>query len=198
MVDTAFKQQGRFKICKGGIMKKVYVLLAEGFELLEAAAPIDVMRRAGIKVVTLSLNKTLEVNSAQDVMVKADDMFGDYKDADGIFLPGGYSGYENLFKSDEAMVLTKYYLDNNKLVAAICGAPSSIGRRRMIDGRNITLHFSTHELVKDFCNIVDTPIVKDGNLITASGSGYSQALGFAILEYLAPETIEKVKKGMTL
>lgn len=179
-------------------MKKVYVLLAEGFEILEAVAPIDVMKRAGIKVVTLSLNKTLEVNSAQNVMVKADDMFGDYKDADGIFLPGGYSGYENLFKSDEAMALTKYYLDNNKLVAAICGAPSSIGRRRMIDGRNITLHFATHDLVKDFCNIVDAPIVVDGNLITASGSGYSQALGFEILKYLAPETIEKVKTGMTL
>ena len=179
-------------------MKKVYVLLAEGFEILEAVAPIDVMRRAGIKVVTLSLNKTLEVNSAQNVTVKADDMFGDYKDADGIFLPGGYSGYENLFKSDEAMALTKYYLDNEKMVAAICGAPSSLGIRRMIDGRNITLHFSTHELVKDFCNIIDEPIVKDKNLITASGSGYSQELGFTILEYLAPETIEKVKIGMTL
>ena len=167
-------------------MKKVYVLLAEGFEVLEAIAPIDVMRRAGIKVVTLSLNKTLEVNSAQNVMVKADDMLGSYKDGDGIFLPGGYSGYENLFKSDEAMELTKYYLDNRKMVAAICGAPSSLGRRRMIDGRNITLHFSTHELVKD------------KNLITASGSGYSQELGFAILEYLAPETIEKVKIGMTI
>ena len=179
-------------------MKKVYVLLAEGFEVLEAIAPIDVMRRAGIKVVTLSLNKTLDVNSAQNVMVKADDMLGSYKDGDGIFLPGGYSGYENLFKSDEAMELTKYYLDNGKMVAAICGAPSSLGRRRMIDGRNITLHFSTHELVKDFCNIIDEPIVKDKNLITASGSGYSQELGFAILEHLAPETIEKVKIGMTI
>lgn len=179
-------------------MKKVYVLLAEGFEILEAMAPVDVMRRAGIKVVTLSLNKTLEVNSAQNVMVKADDLLGDYKDADGIFLPGGYSGYENLFKSEEAMALTKYYLDNNKMVAAICGGPSSIGRRRMIDGRNITLHFSTHELVKDFCNIIDEPIVRDGNLITGSGSGYSVELGFEILKYLAPETIEKVKKGMTL
>lgn len=179
-------------------MIKVYVLLAEGFEILEAMAPIDVMRRAGIKVVTLSLNKTLEVNSAQNVTVKADDMFGDYKDADGIFLPGGYSGYENLFKSDEAMALTKYYLDNGKLVAAICGAPSSIGRRRMIDGRKITIHPSTRNLVSEFCNVVDEPIVRDGNLLTGSGSGYSQDLGFAILEYLAPETIEKVKVGMTL
>ena len=179
-------------------MKKVYVLLAEGFEILEAVAPIDVMRRAGIKVATLSLNKTLEVNSAQNVMVKADDMFGEYKDADGVFLPGGYSGYENLFKSDETMALTKYYLDNGKMVAAICGAPSAMGRRRIIDERNITLHFSTHNLVAEFCNIIDKPVVKDGNLLTASGSGYSQDLGFAILEYLAPETIEKVKKGMTL
>lgn len=179
-------------------MKKIYVLLAEGFEILEAMAPIDVMRRAGIKVVTLSLNKTLEVNSAQGVMVKADDLFGDYKDADGIFLPGGYSGYENLFKSDEAMKLTKYYLDNSKLVVAICGAPSSIGRRRMIDNRNITLHFGCYNLVKDFCNIIDKPIVLDKNLLTASGSGYSQELGFAILDYLAPEKIADVKKGMTL
>lgn len=179
-------------------MKKVYVLLAEGFEILEAMAPIDIMRRAGIKVVTLSINKTLEVNSAQGVMVKADELFKDYKDASGIFLPGGYSGYENLFKSDEAMELTKYYLDNNRLVAAICGAPSSLGRRRMIDNRNITLHFGCYDLVKDFCNIIKKPIVLDGNLLTASGSGYSQELGFEILKYLTPDKIDDVKKGMTL
>lgn len=179
-------------------MKKVYVLLAEGFEILEAIAPIDIMKRAGINVVTLSLNKTLEVNSSQNIKIIADKLFDNYEDGDGIFLPGGYPGYENLFNSNDAMALTKYYLDNDKLVIAICGAPSSIGRRRIIDNRNITLHFGCYNLVENFCNIIDKPIVLDKNLLTGSGSGYAQELGFSILKYLKPEKIQEVKKGMTI
>ena len=89
-------------------MKKIYFLLAEGFELIETTTPIDILKRAGIKVITLSLGKTLEVNSAQDIKIIADDFLRDYKDASGIFLAGGYSHYENLPKSDEALKLIKY------------------------------------------------------------------------------------------
>lgn len=180
--------------------KKIYVLLAEGFEILEAMAPVDIMRRAGIQVVTLSLNDTLEVKSSHNVVVKADMLFAkdEYKDGDGIFVPGGYPGYENIYKCDKAMDLIKFYLDENKMVAAICGAPSVLARKRIIDNKTITLHFATQDDAKEICNIMDEPVVVDSNLITASGSGYSVEIGLAILEYLAPNTISDVKKGMTL
>ena len=179
-------------------MKKIYVLLADGFEIAEAFVPVDIMRRANLDVVTLSLNSDLQVTSSHNIEVKADKLFDEFKDGDAIFVPGGYPGYENIYKCDKAMDLIKYYLDNKKLVAAICGAPSILARKRIIDKRNITVHFACTEDAKGVCNILDKHLVVDGNLITASGSGYSQEIGFAILEYLAPETIEDVKKGMTL
>lgn len=178
--------------------KKIYVLLADGFEILEAMAPVDIMRRAGIEVVTLSLNDTLQVNSSHNVNVIADKLFDKFEDGDGIFVPGGYPGYENIYNCKEAMNLIKYYLDNNKMVAAICGAPSVLAKERIIDNRNITLHFATQEEAKKLCNVIDKPVVVDKNLITASGSGYSIEIGFAILEYFVPEAIPEVKKGMTL
>lgn len=181
-------------------MKKVYVLLADGFETIEALAPTDIMLRAGIKVETLSLNEGLEVASAHNIKVKADKLLSseDFKDADGIFLPGGYPGYENLLKSDKAMNLAKYYLESGKLLGAICGAPSSLARKGIINGKNVTLHFSCYNLVGNSCTIHDKPVVVDGNLITGSGAGYSIDLGLALVNYLVPEKLADVKKAMTI
>lgn len=181
-------------------MKKVYVLLADGFEIIEAFAPTDIMRRAGIEVETLSLNDGLEVSSSHNITVKADKLFSseEFKDADGIFFPGGYPGYENLLKSDKAMDLAKYYLESGKLLGAICGAPSSLARKGIIDGKNITLHFGCYELVGNCCSIQDKPVVVDRNLITGSGAGYSIDLGLALVNYLVPEKLANVKKAMTI
>lgn len=182
-------------------MKKVYVLLANGFEVIEALAPVDIMTRAGIEVVTLSLNDDLEVSSSHNILVKADRLLSseDYTDGDGIVFPGGYPGYENLLKSDKAMALAKYYLENGKLVGAICGAPSSLGRKGLLDGRDVTLHFGCYDLlVGKKCNIHDKPVVVDKNLITGSGAGYSIDFGLALVNYLAPEKLADVKKAMTI
>lgn len=179
-------------------MKKIYFLLAEGFELIETTTPIDILKRAGIKVVTLSLGKTLEVNSAQDIKIIADDFLRDYKDASGIFLAGGYSHYENLPKSDEALKLIKYYLKNQKLVITISGAPYALAKKDLITGKTVSVHQSFLEETKKFCNISNLPITIDDNLITCRGTGYSQDLSFEILKILAPDKLEKVKKGLGL
>ena len=179
-------------------MKKIYFLLAEGFELIETTTPIDILKRAGIKVITLSLGKTLEVNSAQDIKIIADDFLRDYKDASGIFLAGGYSHYENLPKSDEALKLIKYYLKNQKLVIAISGAPYALAKKNLITGKTVSVHQSFLEETKKFCNISNLPITIDDNLITCRGTGYSQDLAFEIIKILAPDKLEKVKKGLGL
>lgn len=179
-------------------MKKIYVLLADGFEIAEAFVPVDIMRRAKFEVITLSLNKDLMVKSSHNIKVMADKIFDSFKDGDGIYVPGGYPGYENIFNSKKAMDLIKYYFDSNKLVAAICGAPSILARKKIIENRNITLHSATIDDAKGVCKIINKPVVVDNNLITASGSGYSQEMGFAILEYFVPTKIHEVKKGMSL
>lgn len=179
-------------------MKKVYVLLGEGFELIEATVPIDILKRAKIKVTTLSLNRDIFVNSAQNIIIKADDIFADYKDGDCIILPGGYSGYENLFRSEECLKLIKYYLKNKKIVVAISGAPLFLIKNNLISGKNITIHYSNSNLVGDICNVLDNPIVIDDNLITVCGTGHMQELGFKLIEILATEKLEKIKKGMNI
>lgn len=180
-------------------MKKVYVLLANGFEVIEALAPVDIMRRAGIEVITLSLNDNVEVISSHNIKVIADRIFDkEFKDGDGIYFPGGYPGYENLLKSKKAMELGKYYLENNKLVGAICGAPSSLARAGIINGKNITLHFGCYDLIGDRCNIIDREIVIDENLITGSGAGYSVEMGLALVNYLVPEKIADIKRALTI
>lgn len=179
-------------------MKKIYFLLAEGFELIETTTPIDIFKRTGIKVVTLSLGKTLEVNSAQDIKIIADDFLEDYKDANGIFLAGGYSFYENLPKSDEAFRLIKYYLKNQKLVIAISGAPYTLAKKNLIIGKTVSVHQSFLKETQKFCDISNSPITIDDNLITCKGTGYSQELAFEIIKILVPDRLEKVKKGLGL
>ena len=97
------------------------------------------------------------------------------------------------------MSLAKYYLENGKLVGAICGAPSSLGRKGLLDGRDVTLHFGCYDLLAGKkCNIHDKPVVIDKNLITGSGAGYSIDFGLALVNYLASEKLADVKKAMTI
>lgn len=133
-------------------MKKVYVLLADGFELIEALTPVDVLRRGGADVVTVSITSEKDVMSAQKVLVKADTTLKetDLKDGDMIVLPGGYPGYVNLGNSKEAVELIKYYVINDKFVGAICGAPSILGNNGIASGKKITCHTSVKELMKNY------------------------------------------------
>ena len=92
--------------------KKVYVLLAEGFELIEAMTPVDVLRRGGVEVVTVSITDNREVTSAQKAPVISDTTLKekDITDGDMIILPGGYPGYVNLGESQEVGKVLKYYV----------------------------------------------------------------------------------------
>ena len=181
-------------------MKKVYVLLADGFELIEALTPVDVLRRGGADVVTVSITSEKDVMSAQKVLVKADTTLKetDLKDGDMIVLPGGYPGYVNLGNSKEAVELIKYYVINDKFVGAICGAPSILGSNGLASGKKITCHTSVKELMKNY-QYEEKNIVKDEKLITGMGAGYALDFAFKLAEVLLePDTINKIKTGMEL
>lgn len=181
-------------------MKKVYVLLADGFELIEALTPVDVLRRGGADVVTVSITSEKDVMSAQKVLVKADTTLKetDLKDGDMIVLPGGYPGYVNLGNSKEVVELIKYYVINDKFVGAICGAPSILGNNGIASGKKITCHTSVKELMKNY-QYEEKNIVKDEKLITGMGAGYALDFAFKLVEVLLePDTINKIKTGMEL
>lgn len=117
----------------------IYVLLADGFEEIEAITPIDIMRRAGLDVRTVSVSEDLYVTGAHDICVKADiSMKGvNLGMMDMLVLPGG-PGHENLDKSKYVHELIDYAAENGKYIAAICAAPSVIGKIGLLKGKKAT------------------------------------------------------------
>ncbi len=182
-------------------MKKVYLFLADGFETIEALAPVDILRRCGIEVVTLSITDSKKVTSSQNIPVEADGILSgtDLSDGDMIVLPGGAPGYTNLGKSSEVIRHSRDYLESpDKFLGAICGAPSVLEAAGLLKGRKLICHYSVKDLIKDGV-IVDDKVVQDGNLITASGAGLGIDFGLKLAEVLVGvEKVTEVKKGMTI
>lgn len=166
-------------------MSKVYVFLADGFETVEALAPVDVMRRAGIDVVTVSIMDTPSVVSAQGVTVTADVMFGAaaFGDASALVLPGGGTGTENL--SAHAALCAELETADSKgiLVAAICAAPMVLGRIGLLKGRKATCYPGCEGDLFG-AEYTAVSVEEDGNIITGCGPGASFDFGFAIVERL--------------
>ena len=181
-------------------MKKVYILLAEGFELIEAMSPLDVLRRGGVHVETISLASTLEVKSAQKVTVIADKKFNidELTDGDMLVLPGGYPGYVNLKENKDVVDLVKYYLQKDKYIGAICGAPSLLGENKLINGKKFTCHSSVVDSMDKKMYSKDD-VVRDGKLITSCGAGHGVEFGLELAKvFLDEKAIENIRKGMEL
>ena len=124
-------------------MKKVYVFLADGFEDVEALIPVDVLRRGGVDVTTVSISDFPLVTSAHGVNIEADIMFeqGDFSDADLIFLPGGMPGASNLFAHKGVCKIVVDQFAAGKKVAAICAAPGVVlGQLGILEGKKATCY----------------------------------------------------------
>ena len=166
-------------------MSKVYLFLADGFETVEALAPADVMRRAGIEVVTVSIMGRRSVVSAQNVPVVADALYEDicFCDADAMVLPGGGTGTDNLSAHEPLRALLVNAHAEGKLVAAICAAPMVFGRIGILKGRKATCYPGCEGDLFG-AEYTAAPVEKDGNIITGCGPGVSFDFGFAIVERL--------------
>ncbi len=162
----------------------VYVLLANGFEEIEAITPIDIMKRAGIEVKTVTITDDLYVMGAHDILVKADMKLTDVKkeDMDLLMLPGG-GGHINLDESQNVHGLINYAYENNKYIAAICASPSIIGKMGLLKGKKATA-FPGFEKFLLGADVVADKVVVDGKIITAKGAGASAEFGFSIVEKL--------------
>ena len=164
-------------------MGKVYVFLADGFETVEALAPVDVMRRAGLDVVTVSIMGRKDVLSAQNVTVVADEVYENvsFADADALVLPGGGVGTDNLSAHEPLCTLLVDACSRGLLVAAICAAPMVFGRIGILVGKRATCYPGCEG---DLFNAQYTAkaVEQDGNILTACGPGASFDFGFAIVE----------------
>ncbi len=163
----------------------VALLLADGFEEIEALTPVDVLRRAGIKVVTYSINGDLCVCGTHNIMVDADDVIENinYEDVEAVILPGGMPGADNLENCREVQELLEYAAENPVLMCAICAAPKVLGKFGYLEGKRATCFPGFEENLLGATATADRVTV-DGNIITSKGMGTAMDFSLAILEYL--------------
>ncbi len=157
----------------------VYVFLAKGFEELEALAPVDVLRRAGIEVKTVGVTGK-RVSGSHRISVNCDIHIKDatFDNLDGIILPGGMPGTLNLEKDATVQDFIDFAAKNDKLIGAICAAPSILGHKGLLQGKNVTC-YTGFEKELPGAHVLDRPAVRDGNIITGWGAG--GAMDFALL-----------------
>ncbi len=176
----------------------VYVFLADGFEEIEALAPVDFLRRAGITVKTASLKGKSAVG-AHNIEVTADINIDDVsldEDVDAVILPGGMPGSQNLFDDKRVHRAIDFAVDNNKLVCAICAAPFILGRKGLLKGKNATCFPGFQEELLG-ATVINQGVVKDGNIITAQGAGVAWEFGEKIASVLVGSEIsQKILLGL--
>ena len=147
------------------------MFLANGFEETEALVTLDLLRRAGIEAVTVGIGNDV-IDGTHGIRVYSDIREADIclENCDGIILPGGMPGTENLYASKAVCDAVDFCAENNKLICAICAAPIILGRKGLLMGERAVC-FPGFEDELSGAVIENVPCVKSGNFITAKGAG---------------------------
>lgn len=167
----------------------VYVFLADGFEIIEALAPVDMLTRAKIDIKTVGIGKKV-ITSSCGVAVTADiidDEFN-YEDVEAIVLPGGMPGTLNLENSSLVQSVIDKANENGILICAICAAPSILGHKGLLKGKN-AIAFPGFEEALEGAIVSAEHVVTDGDFITAKGAGVAVDFGLEIVKKLRGEEI---------
>jgi len=163
--------------------KKIAVHLADGFEEIEAISIIDVLRRADLDVLTVSVTGKLEVNGAHQIKVLADELFEnvDYSHIYMIVLPGGMPGASNLNAHEGLKSQIVKFSNENKPLAAICAAPLVFGNLGLLNGKQAVCYPGFEKYLKG-AEVLTIPVVESGNFITGRGPGVAIAFALKIVE----------------
>ena len=162
------------------------LFLAEGFEEIEALATVDIIRRAGIELVTISIGDDRTVTGSHNIPVIADTVISkvDIKSLDAVILPGGAPGFKNLEKCAALTDHLAFFADSSdKMLAAICGAPSILGHLGLLKGRTATIYPGMESELTGAVVKKDRVVI-DKNLITSRGAGTAVDFALAIVGYL--------------
>ncbi|NQJ71686.1 DJ-1/PfpI family protein [Streptococcus suis] len=164
-------------------MVKVAVMLANGFEEIEALAPVDIFRRADFQCDMIGLT-SIRVEGSHAIKVEADSLFdGDLSQYDLIVLPGGMPGSLNLRDDDRLIAELQKAVTNGKRVAAICAAPIVLDRAGLLAGRRYTC-FPGKEADIASGSHVENNVVVDGPIITSRGAGTSLEFAYKLVDLL--------------
>ena len=189
---------------RGIFMKKVLVLLADGFEEIEALTPVDYLRRAGAEVTVAATGKTLRtVDGAHGITVTADITLDSWLDQcselpDAVVVPGGMPGASNIADTKKALELIDAMVSQKKLVCAICASPAVVlSKTKALNGRKWTCYPGMEDIAADFLNMhSDDAFVKDGTLITGRGPGAAEQFSMEIVRTMFGDDVySKIKKA---
>ncbi|GHU51966.1 thiazole biosynthesis protein ThiJ [Clostridia bacterium] len=180
-------------------MANAAVFYLENFEVVEALAPVDVLRRGGVSVTTVSLGDELAVRSSHGVTVTADKLFSDIEeqDFDILILPGG-AGTEGYMSKPEFLAKVKAHGESGGKIGAICAAPSVIGRLELLRGKKAVC-FPGYEKYLEGAEVISAPFVTDGNVTTGRGAGVSVSFALELLAVLTDKgKSDEIKSKMQI
>ena len=163
----------------------VYMLLGTGFEETEAIAPLDLLRRAGVVVMTVGVNGKI-IYGSHKICVEADIELGelDLTNLDMIILPGGLGGVASARASQPALDALKFAWENDKFVAAICAGPTVLADLGITDGKSATCYPGCEGGMGSAKMAENAACVRDGKLITGTSAGCAIPFGLALVEAL--------------
>ena len=162
----------------------VYVLLGTGFEETEAITPVDLLRRAGVEVLTVGLNGKTVYGSHRigiEADITIDEM--DLTNLDMLMLPGGLGGVASIKSCEKAMDAIRFAHANGKWIAAICAAPTILAGLGILDGKTAVCYPGCEEEMPGV-TISDKAAVRDGHIITGTSAGCAVPFGLALIEVL--------------
>jgi 4-methyl-5(b-hydroxyethyl)-thiazole monophosphate biosynthesis len=179
----------------------VYVFLGEGFEEIEAIAPLDILRRAGIKAVTVSMTSDHLVQGGHGLAVNADILLEqiDFESLEMLVLPGGGGGVASIAKTPAAMDLILRTWKADKMIGAICAAPSLLAALNVLDGKRVVCYPTVSAEVGAAGGKLqpELSVVVDNNLITGIAAGASIEFGLELVAALkGREASEETRRAL--
>ena len=169
-------------------MAKVFIFLAEGFEEIEGLTVVDLLRRAKIDITMVSVTGNINVTGSHQITTITDVLFeeANFSDADMLVLPGGMPGTAHLMKHAGLDKLLKKQHALGKPLAAICAAPSVLGAKGLLAGKNATCYPGYEESLID-AKICNSSVVTDGNITTSKGMGTSIDFSLSLIRSIKGE-----------
>lgn len=181
-------------------MAKVYEFLATGFEEVEALVPVDVLRRGGVEVVTVSIIGDEIVTSSHGVGIRTDARIEDLAnldDADMLIIPGGMPGSTNLRDNEAVRSALKKQAEQGKRVGAICAAPLVLASIGVLKGKKATIYPGMEDQLINGAEYTGAIVQEAGNITTGAGPMAVIPYAYKLLSYfVSAEEVEKVKEAM--
>ena len=178
--------------------KMITLMLAEGFEEVEAITVADLLRRADLPIQTVSITGKQEVTGAHGIPVKADLLFHnlEFEEVKMIILPGGMPGTTNLLDYEPLTDRLKQFAREGRPLGAICAAPMVFASCGILNGKKATIYKGMEEHLHDAV-YTDGNVVVDNNIITSKGPGTAMDFALALISFLAGEAkAEEVQNGL--